>query len=93
VRRGARPILARPRSLNCGSHQTIQLNVQLWVGLAQTLAATARLAQPRTHFKIGAAFSAVWMGKERAIEGGLTRGVNRLGRPVVNAVRGHVADA
>jgi len=44
-------------------HQTIQLNVQLWVGLAQTLAATVRLAQPRTHFKIGAAFSGRQLGQ------------------------------
>jgi hypothetical protein len=49
----AGPALGRLR-IAPRSHQTIQLNVQLWVGLAQTLAATARLAQPRTHFKIGA---------------------------------------
>ena len=45
------------------SHQAIQLNAQLRVGLAQPLAPTARLAQSRTDFRIGAAFSGHQLGQ------------------------------
>ena len=39
------------------------------------------------------ALEAVWMGRKGLVEGGLTSGMDGLRRTVVDAVRGHVADA